>query len=153
MVLLNLPTYPLKIKSVADKQQIFDCVRRRYVALTPEEWVRQNMVAHLIEAIQVPKTRLSNETSITYNGLTKRCDTVVYDDTYKPLMIVEYKAPTIELTQLVFDQVAVYNLELQVPYLLVSNGLKHIFCKVDIANKRYLFHPEILSYSELLITR
>ena len=151
MVSLNLPTYPLKIRSVEDKQQIFDRVRRRYVALTPEEWVRQNMIAHLIEALEVPKMRLSNETPIVYNGLTKRCDTVVYDENYKPLMIVEYKAPTVELTQLVFDQIAVYNLELQVPYLLISNGLKHIFCKVDIANKRYLFNPEILPYSELLL--
>lgn len=153
MVVLNLPTYSFKIKSVGAKQQIFDRMRRRYVTLTPEEWVRQNMIAHLIEALEVPQTRLSNETTITYNGLAKRCDTVVYDEHYKPLMIVEYKAPHVELTQAVFDQIAVYNLNLQVPYLLVSNGLTHIFCKVDIANKRYLFNPDILSYPNLLITR
>lgn len=153
MVKLNLPAYNFKIKTVGTKQQIFDRIRRRYVTLTPEEWVRQNMITHLIEALEVPPTRLSNETTITYNGLIKRCDTVVYDENYKPLMIVEYKAPHVPLTQAVFDQIAVYNLNLQVPFLLVSNGLTHIFCKVDVANKRYLFNPDILSYSNLLATR
>lgn len=150
MMPLNLPYYPLKVKSVADKRQIFDCIRRRYVALTPEEWVRQNMVAHLIESLGVPSTRISNETPITYNGLVKRCDTVVYDAALQPLMIVEYKAPTVEITQRVFDQIAVYNLRLQVPYLLASNGLTHIFCKVDLQNKRYLFRPDLPHYEELL---
>lgn len=150
VVQLNLPYYPLKIRDVSDKRQIFDCIRRRYVALTPEEWVRQNMVAHLIESLGVPSTRISNETPIIYNGLVKRCDTVVYDAALQPLMIVEYKAPTVEITQRVFDQIAVYNLRLQVPYLLASNGLTHIFCKVDLQNKRYLFRPDLPHYEELL---
>src|SRR5574344_124510 len=150
MVALNLPTYSFKIKSVGTKQQIFDPIRRRYVALTPEEWVRQNMIVHLLTALHVPKTRLGIEVPITFNGLTKRCDTVVYDNDLRPLMIVEYKATTIDLTQKVFDQIAVYNLQLQVPYLLVSNGLTHLFCKVDLENKRYLFNPEPLDYSQLL---
>lgn len=149
MTRLNLPSYSFKIKSVGDKQQIFDSIRRRYVALTPEEWVRQNMVAHLIETRHVPQMRISNETTIKYNGLTKRCDTVIYDANLKPLMIAEYKATTIELTQLVFDQIAIYNLKLEVPYLLVSNGLQHIFCKVDTVNKCYQFYPDVFDYSQL----
>lgn len=148
---LNLPYYQQKIRSTGDgKQQIFDRIRRRYVALTPEEWVRQNMVAHLIESLGVPQMRISVETPITFNGLTKRCDTVVYDSFLKPLMLVEFKAPSVEITQRVFDQMAVYNLQLQVPYLLASNGLTHIFCQVDLQNKRYLFAPELPHYSSLL---
>lgn len=148
---LNLPYYQQKIRAAGDgKQQIFDRVRRRYVALTPEEWVRQNMVAHLVETLGVPLTRVSNETPIAFNGLTKRCDTVVYDANLRPLMLVEYKAPTVEITQRVFDQIAVYNLRLQVPYLLASNGLTHIFCKVDLQNRRYLFQPELPHYEALL---
>lgn len=150
MTPLNLPYYPLKVKSVADKRRVFDRIRRRYVALTPEEWVRQNMVSHLIESLGVPSTRISNETPIAFNGLTKRCDTVVYDADLRPLMIVEYKAPTVEITQRVFDQIAVYNLRLQVPYLLASNGLNHIFCKVDLQNRRYLFQPGLPRYEDLL---
>ncbi len=146
---LNLPYYEQKVRLNGAKQQIFDPIRRRWVALTPEEWVRQNMISHLTNALHVPETRLSNETPISFNGLSKRCDTVVYDADLQPLMIVEYKAPTIEITQKVFDQIAVYNLKLQVPYLLVSNGLTHIFCKVDCENKRYLFSPEILDYNQL----
>ena len=96
---LNIPYYEQKIRLNGGKQQIFDAVRRRYVALTPEEWVRQNMVSHLVSALHVPATRISNETPITFNGLSKRCDTVVYDAHLQPLMIVEYKAPTIEITQ------------------------------------------------------
>lgn len=148
---LNLPYYQQKIRSTdGGKQQIFDRIRHRYVALTPEEWVRQNMVAHLIESLGVPQMRISVETPITFNGLTKRCDTVVYDSALKPLMLVEFKAPSVEITQRVFDQMAVYNLQLQVPYLLASNGLTHIFCQVDLQNKRYLFAPELPHYSSLL---
>ncbi|MGN0186393.1 MAG: type I restriction enzyme HsdR N-terminal domain-containing protein [Paludibacteraceae bacterium] len=150
MQTLNLPYYEQKIRLNGEKQQIFDAVRRRYVALTPEEWVRQNMVSHLIVALHVPATRISVETPIRFNGLSKRCDTVVYDAQFQPLMIVEYKAPTVEITQKTFDQIAVYNLRLQVPYLLVSNGLKHIFCQVDWVNKRYVFQPEIPDYTLLL---
>ena len=147
---LNIPYYEQKIRLNGGKRQIFDAVRRRYVALTPEEWVRQNMVSHLVSALHVPATRISNETPIMFNGLSKRCDTVVYDAHLQPLMIVEYKAPTIEITQKTFDQIAVYNLQLQVPYLLVSNGLQHIFCRVDWVNQRYVFRPEIPDYALLL---
>lgn len=146
---LNLPKYTFKIKRTDNKYTIFDCVRKRYVALTPEEWVRQNVVQYLITEKNVPQTRISNETSITFNGLSKRCDTIVYDKNFAPLIIVEYKAPTIPLSQATFDQVAVYNLKLDVKYLLLSNGMQHIFCKVDVAAKRFEFIPEIPDYSEL----
>ncbi|HPO48376.1 MAG TPA: type I restriction enzyme HsdR N-terminal domain-containing protein, partial [Paludibacteraceae bacterium] len=108
---LNLPKYTFKIKRIDNKYTIFDCIRKRYVALTPEEWVRQNVVQYLITEKNVPQTRISNETSITFNGLSKRCDTIVYDKNFAPLIIVEYKAPSIPLSQATFDQVAVYNLK------------------------------------------
>ncbi|HQC05089.1 MAG TPA: type I restriction enzyme HsdR N-terminal domain-containing protein [Paludibacteraceae bacterium] len=146
---LNLPKYTFKIKRIDNKYTIFDCIRKRYVALTPEEWVRQNVVQYLITEKNVPQTRISNETSITFNGLSKRCDTIVYDKNFAPLIIVEYKAPTIPLSQATFDQVAVYNLKLDVKYLLLSNGMQHIFCKVDVAAKRFEFISEIPDYSEL----
>ncbi|HOG36453.1 MAG TPA: type I restriction enzyme HsdR N-terminal domain-containing protein [Paludibacteraceae bacterium] len=146
---LNLPKYTFKIKRTDNKYTIFDCIRKRYVALTPEEWVRQNVVQYLITEKNVPQTRISNETSITFNGLSKRCDTIVYDKNFAPLIIVEYKAPTIPLSQATFDQVAVYNLKLDVKYFLLSNGMQHIFCKVDAAAKRFKFIPEVPDYSEL----
>lgn len=147
---LNLPYYEQRVRQNGEKQQIFDPIRRRWVTLTPEEWVRQNVNSHLVSAFGVPATRLSVETTINFNGLSRRCDAVIYDAKLRPLVIVEYKAATIEIGQNVFDQAAVYNQKLQVPYLLVSNGLQHIFCLVDWQNRRYQFFPELPNYADLV---
>ena len=149
MLQLNLPIFEPKLKKTDGELYIFDQIRKKYLILTPEEWVRQNVVQYLITEKNVPQTRISNETSITFNGLSKRCDTIVYDKNFAPLIIVEYKAPTIPLSQATFDQVAVYNLKLDVKYFLLSNGMQHIFCKVDAAAKRFKFIPEVPDYSEL----
>ena len=146
---LNLPAYTFKIERMGNKYTIFDCIRRKYIALTPEEWVRQNVVQYLISEKHFPQTRINNEISIEFNGLQKRCDTVVYDNKFNPLMIIEYKAPHISLSQKTLDQAAVYNLKLNVKYLLLSNGKQHIFCKIDSANKRFEFIQEISDYSML----
>jgi predicted type IV restriction endonuclease len=147
---LNLPKYDFKIRLEDGRYKIFDEIRNFFVMLTPEEWVRQNVVAHLITALNYPKNKISNETQIEYNNLRKRCDTIVYDADFKPIMIVEYKSVSIAVTQKVFNQIAVYNQKLFVPYLLVSNGLAHFFCKVDFEKKSYCFAENILDYKQIV---
>ncbi|MDR1544424.1 MAG: type I restriction enzyme HsdR N-terminal domain-containing protein [Prevotellaceae bacterium] len=146
---LNLPEYQFNIRCEEKNYKIFDIIRNAFVALTPEEWVRQNVVQHLIDALNFPKNRISNETSILYNKLSKRCDTVIYDSEYQPLAICEYKKPQTDISQKVFDQIAIYNCKLNVPYLLVSNGFFHYFCKVDFEAKRYLFSENLPDYKLL----
>ena len=146
---MNLPEFDFKIRKENGKHQIFDRIRKTFVALTPEEWVRQNMVSYLIDCLAYPNSRIANEVSINVNGLAKRCDTVIYDNSFCPLVIAEYKAETVELTQKVFDQAAVYNQKLDVPYLLVSNGRNHLFCYVDKANRRFRFEEQIPDYRTL----
>ena len=149
MIPLNLPPYPIKLSGTQDKPTIFDPLRRRYVALTPEEWVRQHFVHFLIEQKGYPATLLANEVKIGVGSKTLRADSVLYDTQLHPRMIVEYKAPHIALTQKVFDQISVYNLILHVDYLIVSNGMQHYCCKMDYANRRYIFLEDIPTYQEM----
>lgn len=147
---LNLPSFDPKIrKGKDDKLSIFDPLRNKYVALTPEEWVRQHFIHFLIEHRGYPQTLLANEIAITLNGTTKRCDTVLYDIHMSPQMIVEYKAPNIPITQKVFDQITRYNMVLHVEYLIVSNGMNHYCCKIDLKENRYTFLQDIPAYENL----
>ena len=125
MLLLNLPEYSAKIIERDGKNVIFDPIRKKYVALTPEEWVRQNFVHYLINHKEYPLSLMANEVLIKLNGTSKRCDTVLYNRDLSARMIVEYKAPHIEITQEVFNQITRYNMALKVDYLIVSNGLMH----------------------------
>jgi hypothetical protein len=146
---LNLPEYPLKVKKNGSRLSVFDRLRKRYVALTPEEWVRQHFVEYLIEAKQFPAALMANEVSLTQNGIKRRCDTLVADREGKPLVIVEYKSPEIEITQQVFDQIVRYNMVLHARYLMVSNGMTHYCCQIDYENNAYSFLSEIPCYEEL----
>jgi len=146
---LNLPSYDVRITESEGKKRIFDPIRRRYVALTPEEWVRQHFVNFLVTYKEYPSSLMSNEVQLKLHGMSRRCDTVVYDRELRPRVIVEYKAPTVEITQKVFDQISRYNLVLNVDYLIVSNGLTHYCCRMDYADKRYEFLPDIPAYKEL----
>lgn len=146
MSLLNLPGYEAKIREKEGKREIFDRLRRCYVALTPEEWVRQHFVNMLIENKGYPATLTANEVSITLNGMMRRCDTVVYDKNLRPIAIVEYKAPTVKIDEKVFAQIARYNLVLKVNFLIVSNGLQHFCCKMDYEKNSYSFLREIPAY-------
>lgn len=146
---LNLPSFDVKIKEDNGKPKILDPIRRRYVALTPEEWVRQHFVNFLISKYDYPLGMVANEVSIQLNGTKKRCDTVVYNPSLQPLMIVEYKAPTVEITSLVFDQIVRYNMALHVRYLIVSNGLRHICCEVNYDEGQYHFLREIPFYQSI----
>lgn len=146
MSLLNLPGYEAKIREKEGKREIFDRLRRCYVTLTPEEWVRQHFVNMLIEHKGYPATLTANEVSITLNGMMRRCDTVVYDKNLRPIAIVEYKAPTVKIDEKVFAQIARYNLVLKVNFLIVSNGLQHFCCKMDYEKNSYSFLREIPAY-------
>ena len=149
MFALNLPAFDARITQRNGKNVIFDVIRRRYVALTPEEWVRQHFTHFLLKEKGYPQGLLANEVQINLNGTRKRCDTVLYNRDLTARMIVEYKAPTVEITQAVFDQITRYNMVLKVDYLIVSNGLNHYCCHIDYNTKTYLFLPEIPHYSEL----
>ncbi|MBD5355227.1 MAG: type I restriction enzyme HsdR N-terminal domain-containing protein [Bacteroides sp.] len=149
IVPLNLPTCPLRLRHALRGDEIFDPLRVKWLMLTPEEWVRQNFTAFLRTILGYPATLMANEIAITLNGTSKRCDTVVYDRCGSPLMIVEYKAPSVRLTQEVFDQIARYSLALRVPYLTVSNGLHHYCCRIDPATRRYTFLREIPDYQSI----
>lgn len=131
------------------KHQIFDQVRKRYVALTPEEWVRQHFVAYLLSEKGYPQELIANEITIKLNGTSKRCDTVVYDTYLSPLVIVEYKAPSVPITQTVFDQIVRYNMVLKVPYLIVSNGLSHYCCRINYETQTWSFLREIPTYHQV----
>ena len=143
MLDLNLPPFDRKITMKDDKPFIFDIIRRQYVALTPEEWVRQHFVHYLINHKGYPQSLMANEVQLKLTGMSRRCDTVVYDRELKPRVIVEYKAPTVNITQKVFDQICRYNMVLQVDYLIVTNGLTHYCCKVDNGARSYTFLREV----------
>ena len=146
---LNLPVYQFNIKKKDDGFIILDSLRKRWVTLTPEEWVRQNFVRYLIQEKKFPASLMNNEISITQNGIKRRCDTLVADMQGNALVIVEYKAPNIAISQKTFDQIVRYNMVLHANYLIVSNGLNHYCCKIDYDNNSYSFLKEIPSYSQL----
>lgn len=146
---LNLPEYQFNIKNKDDAFVILDTLRKRWVALTPEEWVRQNFVRFLIDDREFPAALMNNEISLTQNGIKRRCDTLVADRHGAPLVIVEYKAPTIEITQKTFDQIVRYNMVLRAKYLMVSNGMSHYCCKIDYETNSYIFLEEIPFYRDL----
>lgn len=146
---LNLPTFPAKIIRKEGKPFIYDPLRRKYVALTPEEWVRQHFIQYLTSCKGFPAELIGNEITLKLHATTKRCDTVVYDRFLAPLMIIEYKAPGIGISEAVFDQIMRYNRVLRVRYLVVTNGLLHFCCRIDYENRTYAFLEEIPSYDQL----
>lgn len=150
MSALNLPPYDVKITDKEGKQQIFDPLRKSYVALTPEEWVRQHFVHYLINHKGYPISLMGNEISITLNGMNRRCDTVVYDRALQPKAIIEYKASTVKITKDVFAQISRYNLVLKVDYLIVSNGIQHYCCKMNYEENSFTFLSEIPEYLKLI---
>ncbi len=147
---LNLPEYTFNTKKIEGKLCIFDKIRKKFVALTPEEWVRQNVIEFLTITKNYPTGRFGNEITLNINDMPKRCDSVFFDHEARPLIIIEYKAPSVCITQKTFDQIATYNMPLQAQFLLVSNGLEHFFCKIDYQQRKYVFYKEIPSFEELM---
>ena len=130
MTRLNLPPFEIKLRGTKAQPQIFDILRKKYIALTPEEWVRQHFVHFLVEHKGYPAALMANEIQLKVGEKTLRADSVLYSRDLKPRMIIEYKAPHIPITQKVFDQISIYNMLLHVDYLVVSNGLQHYICKI-----------------------
>ncbi len=149
MIPLNLPSFDIKLQGSRERPRILDVLRRRFVALTPEEWVRQSFVHYLIEHMGYPQALLANEVPLRVGDKHLRADSVLYDRDLRPRMIIEYKAPTVPITRYVFDQIAAYNTLLHVDYLVVSNGLAHYCCKMDYQGKGYLYLDHIPKYEEL----
>ncbi|MDR0681044.1 MAG: type I restriction enzyme HsdR N-terminal domain-containing protein [Dysgonamonadaceae bacterium] len=146
---LNLPPAHLRIKKQENKEYVFDRLRKQFVRLTPEEFVRQHFINYLIECKNYPEGLLANEVSIELGNLNRRCDTVLYDNFLQPRMIIEYKAPTVAIDQNAFDQIVRYNMSLQVTWLIVSNGLEHFCCHIDKEKGEYFFLKDIPLYNRL----
>lgn len=149
MTRLNLPPFEIKLSGTAERPGIFDILRRRYVALTPEEWVRQHFVHYLIAHKGYPSALMGNEISMRVGAKTLRADTILYDTSLRPRMIVEYKAPEVTVDEGVFAQISAYNTLLHTDYLVVTNGIVHYCCRVDYAAGRLVFLPEIPRYEDL----
>lgn len=147
---LNLPAFDFKLSSGDDGiKRIFDCLRNKFVALTPEEWVRQHFVNYLITSLSYPRGLMANEVSLKLNRTSRRCDTIVYSREGRPLVVIEYKAPAVNITQSVFDQIARYNSIIGAPYMIVSNGLAHYCCRFDKSQMSYRFLHDIPRYDLL----
>jgi type I site-specific restriction endonuclease len=146
---LNLPEYNFRIIKENDKLKIFDEFRKKNVALTHEEWVRQNFLKWLCEDKKYPKSLISVESGLKYNKLQKRSDAVVYDRSGKPIMIIEFKAPSIEINNDTINQIASYNFTINASYLIVTNGLQHYCLKKDSQNLSFSFLESIPDYDAL----
>ena len=149
MIRLNLPSFKIKLSGTPERPRVFDTLRRRYVALTPEEWVRQHFIHWLTGHKGYPAALMANEVALSIGDKRLRADSVLYDRQLQPRMIIEYKAPTVQITQRVFDQIAAYNMLLHVDYLVVSNGLSHYCCRIDYANRTYEFLRDIPDYNDI----
>jgi len=147
---LNLPALiPRLRKGKSGKDEIFDEIRKKYVRLTPEEWVRQHFLQFMIRQLGFPATLISVEAALKYNNMLKRFDILAYRADGTPCVVIECKSPPVEITQAVFDQVAMYNMTLAVDYLVVTNGLAHYACKIDHPSKTYVFLKEIPTYENV----
>lgn len=144
-----MPQQDIKTRESNGRQEVLDIVRLRWVVLTPEEWVRQNLIHYLHHTLAYPLELMQVEAAITLNGLTKRCDVVVYDAAVHPIMIVETKKAEVPINQKVVDQACRYNLVLQVPYLLLSNGKQTLCLRVSDQEPHLKQMPQIPTWQEL----
>lgn len=140
---LNFPEYRFQLKKDAEKIYIFDIIRKKYVLLTPEEWVRQHSLHYLIQDKKYPAGLIAVEKQLTINGQKRRFDIVVFNRKMLPEILVECKAPTVNITQKTFDQANQYNWQLQAPFLFLTNGLKHYLCEINFDKNNYRFLTEL----------
>ncbi len=146
---LNLPAFEIRIQNDADgTARVFDVRRGKWLVLTPEEWVRQHFVNFLVSEMHYPSALVANEVALKLNGTQRRCDTVVYSRDLRPLCVVEYKRPPVEITSKVFDQIARYNSVVGAPVLMVSNGLRHFCCR--FTGDGYTFLRALPGYEQLM---
>lgn len=149
MQALNFPSYTFRFKNKENKPAIFDEIRKKFVILQPEEWVRQHCVKFLLDNKKYPKSHINIEKKLTINQLTKRYDIVIFNTDGSIFLIVECKAPNVAINQQVFDQIARYNLSLNAEYLMVTNGLNHYYCQMDLSNERYIFLEDLPNYKTI----
>ncbi|MBT8182345.1 MAG: type I restriction enzyme HsdR N-terminal domain-containing protein [Eudoraea sp.] len=147
MLSLNFPRYQFRFKSSENKQQIFDIIRKKFVSLQPEEWVRQHVIHFLNIDKKYPASLINVEKTLSLNGLRKRYDIVVFNTDGSIHILVECKSPNITISQTVFDQIARYNLKMQAEYLMVTNGLDHFYCKMNYEQEKYSFLRQIPDFS------
>ncbi len=149
MDILNLPQYTFTIKQMNGRKMIFDRIRKKMVALTPEEWVRQNFIVFLIENRGFPASLMAIETKVNINGLSQRADIVVFNTKRNPVLVVECKAPSIKITNQVFDQVARYNIKLKTRLICVTNGMNHYCALINKDGLEYSFLQVLPEYKSL----
>ena len=147
---LSFPEYDFRIKQEDGKNLIFDSIRKKYIQITPEEWVRQNLIKYLIAEKKYPQSLIGVEVGLKLNSLQKRADVLCYNSQAEPLLLIECKAPNVKISQQTFEQIAQYNIHFRVKHLLVSNGLNHYACKIDFKNKSFEFLEDIPSYDDLV---
>ena len=149
METLNLPTYSFSVKSEEGRSYIFDVFRKKYVLLTPEEWVRQHFLQYLVQDKGFPASLIAVEQEFHFNRMKKRTDILAYNRQGEAVLLVECKSPTVPVTRDVFDQIGLYNLTYKVPWLVVTNGMKHYCCRFDEANGEYSFTDRIPDWNEI----
>lgn len=140
---LNFPHFDFKLRDLNNRQEIYDPVRHKYVTLTPEEWVRQHLIAYLNLVKGYPVSMIGVEKQLILNKLTKRFDLVVFSRNGNPFLLVECKAPGIDISEKTFDQAARYNMLLRAEYFLITNGIEHYTCRLDYEHKQYIFVEDI----------
>lgn len=146
MLKLNFPTYPFRFKNSENKVSIFDEIRKKFIILTPEEWVRQHVVHYLINEKKYPKSLINVEKVLTINKLRRRYDVVVFNPDGSIHILVECKAPEVKISQATFDQIARYNMTMKARFLNVTNGLNHYYCQMDFENEKYEFLQSLPDY-------
>ncbi len=149
MLNLIFPEYDFKVRHEGTRSFIFDIIRKQYVTLTPEEWVRQHWLHYLVEERKYPRSLIAVEMSLKVNRLVRRCDIVVHNKSGLPCLIIECKAEDVKISQKVFDQIARYNLSLKVKYLVVSNGRDSYCCSIDFEKQNYTFLPDLPDSSQI----
>ncbi|MBA4408447.1 MAG: type I restriction enzyme HsdR N-terminal domain-containing protein [Bacteroidota bacterium] len=147
---LNLPEYSFRIKNKEEKSLIFDSLRKKFVRLTPEEWVRQNFVQFLIQKKNYPVSLIAIEVGVKVNNNPQRADMIIFDRSGNPVLVAEFKAPEVKISQQSFDQIVRYNMQLKVKFLIVSNGMEHFCCRINYSDNTYAFCTEIPDFSTIL---
>jgi len=145
---LNFPLFDFKLRNLNYRQEIYDPVRHKFVSLTPEEWVRQHLIAYLIQVKGYPESMIGVEKQLLLNKQPKRFDLVVFSRNAQPFLLAECKAPEVDISEKAFDQAARYNMLLQAEYFLITNGMDHYPCRLDYLNKQYIFIEDIPHFNE-----
>ena len=146
---LNLPPYAIALDRQDETLKVWDDLRRKWVRLTPEEWVRQHFIHFLIDHLGYPAQLLGNEVGLSLGGSKLRVDSILYDTQLRPKMLIEYKAPSVALSQQVLEQALRYNYKLEVPYLILSNGLEHVAYYINYKDQSYTILDHIPHYKDI----